>query len=313
MSDTSPLSPLDEAAYHRLRTQLSGLPDRPPRPMASHHIVLRGMRFHYLEWGAPDAPPLLFLHGGGQTCHTWELVCDALADRYRCLALDQRGHGDSEWSYESDYSPQAHLGDIAAFIDALGLARPTIVGMSMGALNGLHVALSRPEAVSALVMVDAGPWISIAGAGPIRDFMRTVSTLDQLDDFVATALRFNPQRDARLLRRSLLHNLRRRADGRLMWKTDLRQTTDLAVIESWMTSLRDRVAALACPLLVVRGGNSDVLSDGDAERFAAAVPDGRWVRIDSAGHAVQGDQPKALIAALETFLDTVPQCTPRVS
>lgn len=308
MSDASLFNPADDAAYHRLRATLAGLADRPPRPMASHHIVLRGMRFHYLAWGAPDAPPLLFLHGGGQTCHTWELVCDALADRYRCLALDQRGHGDSEWSYEGDYSPPAHVGDIAAFIDALGLARPVIVGMSMGALNGLHVALSHPEMISALVTVDAGPWISIAGAVPIRDFMHTVSTLDQLDDFVATALRFNPQRDARLLRRSLLHNLRRRADGRLMWKTDLRQPTDLKVAEGWITSVRDRVAALACPLLVVRGGNSAVMSDDDAARFAAAVPDGRWVRIDNAGHAVQGDQPKALIAVLEDFLGTVPRC-----
>ncbi|TWS96626.1 alpha/beta fold hydrolase [Reyranella sp. CPCC 100927] len=308
MSDASAFNPADDAAYYRLRATLAGLGDRPPRPMTSHHIVLRGMRFHYLAWGAPDAPPLLFLHGGGQTCHTWELVCDALADRYRCLALDQRGHGDSEWSYEGDYSPSAQAGDIAAFIDALGLAQPVIVGMSMGCLNGLYTTLARPDAVSALVAIDAGPWINIAGAGPIRDFMHTVSTLDQLDDFVATALRFNPQRDARLLRRSLLHNLRRRADGRLMWKTDLRQPTDLKVAEGWITSLRERVGALRCPVLVVRGGNSAVMSDDDAARFAAAVPDGRWVRIEGAGHAVQGDQPKALIAVLEDFLGTVPRC-----
>jgi len=311
MSNASLFNPADDAAYHRLRATLAGLGDRPPRPMASHHIVLRGMRFHYLAWGAPDAPPLLFLHGGGQTCHTWELVCDALADRYHCLALDQRGHGDSEWSYEGDYSPPAQSGDIAAFIDALGLAQPVIVGMSMGCLNGLYTAISQPEAVSALVAIDAGPWINIAGAGPIHDFMRTVTTLDQLADFVAAALRFNPRRDERLLRRSLLHNLRRCADGRLMWKTDLRHQRDLAAIAGWITPLRDRVGDVRCPVLVVRGGNSAVMSDDDAARFAAAVPDGRWVRIDNAGHAVQGDQPKALIAVLEDFLGTVPRCKSR--
>jgi pimeloyl-ACP methyl ester carboxylesterase len=234
------------------------------------------------------------------------VICHELSQKYRCIAFDQRGHGDSEWSYEFDYRVEAHVGDIAALIDALESAPLVIVGMSLGGLNGLNYALQRPDSVSALVAVDVGPWVNIDAGLPIREFMQEVAALDRFEEIVAAALRLNPRRDARVLRHSLWHNLRRCPDGRLMWKTDLRRTSERgAIVATALASLRERIHHLRCPTLVVRGGDSQILRESDARRFAEAVSRGRWLTIEGAGHTVQGDQPKALIEALSRFLDEI--------
>ena len=218
-----PLDLDEQARHHRLRCQIAGIPERPYVSPESRHLLLRNRRFHLLTWGADALPPVLFLHGGNQTAYTWDLVCHELAADYRCLALDQRGHGDSEWSYELDYGVRAHAGDIAALVDELGLERFVLVGMSMGCMNGLRYAIDSPGRIAGFVAVDAGPWVSTAGADRIRDFVERCGELDSLEDYVREALRFNPRRNARLLRTSLLHNLRRLPNGRLTWKTDSRR------------------------------------------------------------------------------------------
>src|SRR5437879_5868735 len=96
-----------------------------------HHLLLRRMRFHYLDWGTSGLLPVLFLHGGGLNAHTWDLVCAALRRERHCLALDQRGHGESEWSPQMDYAIESHVGDLDAFVHALGLERFVLVGMSL--------------------------------------------------------------------------------------------------------------------------------------------------------------------------------------
>jgi pimeloyl-ACP methyl ester carboxylesterase len=265
------------------------------------------MRFHYVEWGDRIGRAILFLHGGGQTCRTWDVVCHELSQGYRCIALDQRGHGDTEWSYESDYGIEAHAADIAALVDALGLAPVVVVGMSLGGLNGLHFALDRAAEVAGLVCVDVGPWVNVEAAVPIRQFMREVTGLDQFEQFVAAALRFNPRRDERLLRYSLWHNLRRRPDGRLMWKTDLRHREDrMSIMATALGLLQRRIAALRTPTLIVRGAESRVLDEEHMRRFAEAIPHARRVIIEGAGHNVQSDQPKALVEALRSFLNELP-------
>ncbi len=303
MRDQDHLNLPDDAEHHRLRLELSGLPYRPLTPPQDHHIILRGMRFHYVEWGDHAGRPILFLHGGGQTCRTWDVVCHELSREYRCIAVDQRGHGDSEWSYESDYRVEAYAADVAALVDALTLAPLVIVGMSLGGTAGLHYALERPKALAGFVAIDVGPWVNVEASLPIREFMQEVAGLDQLEQFVEAALRLNPRRDARLLRHSLWHNLRTCPDGRLIWKTDLRRHGDrLAVVTAAFGPLRERIANLRCPTLVVRGADSRILGEEDARRFAEAIPNGRWIAIDGAGHSVQGDQPKALVEALRAFL-----------
>jgi esterase len=294
--------PADDLAHYRRAAELAGLALPELVSPAHHHAVLGGLRLHYLDWGTAGRLPVLFLHGGGQTARTWDLCCLALRRELHCIALDQRGHGDSEWSYAFAYAPEDHARDVAGLLDHLGLARAVVVGMSMGCLNGLAFALAHPERVAGFVAVDAGPWVQMDGGRRIVDFVREADASVDLEAWVAAARRFNPRRDAAPPRRSPPPKLHPPPDGKLTWKTDRRRPPDLAAMSSRLEALRARLAEIRCPTLVVRGAESDVFSDDDATRFAAALPDARWVRIAGAGHTVQGDEPAALVREVRSFL-----------
>ena len=293
---------MDALTHYALGARLAGLRLAALMVPDEHHVVLRGMRFHYLDWGTDGCPPVVFLHGGGQSAHTWDLVCLALRPEHHCFALDQRGHGDSEWSPTVEYDSATHAADVAAFVDHLGLERFALVGMSMGCINALYYAAAHPERVAALVAIDAGPSVRVAAGVPIIEFRDATATLDSVDDYVAHALRFNPRRDPRLLRWSLRQNLRQMPDGRWTWKTDPRVRPNLEELARRIDALWAQLDRITCPTLVVRGGESEILLDEDAERFAKALPDGRWARVADAGHVVQGDNPRGLVEALQPFL-----------
>lgn len=297
-----PPSLVELEAHHRAAAQLAGLAI--PEFVAPEHLhtVVDGHRLHCLDWGTQGAPPILFLHGGGQTARTWDLTCLALRDEFRCVAVDQRGHGDSEWAYDFDYAPASHARDFCGLLDSLGIGRVAVVGMSMGCLNGLHFATNHPDRVSAFVAVDAGPWVATDKAQPIISFSARTDGALHLDEVVEQAMRFNPRRDPRLLRVSLRHNLRQLPDGRLTWKSDRRQPFDMEQIRATLESLQSRVANLECPALILRGAESRVFLDEHAERFALAAPNAQWRRIEGAGHTIQGDAPAALIREIRSFL-----------
>src|ERR1700712_5882732 len=135
-------APLDMTGAEEFRSLLAspadlGIPHAPDVPYRSCNIVLRRLRFHYLEWGRPDAPTIVLLHGGHQSAHSWDLVSLHLAQNYRVLALDQRGHGDSEWARDVTYSNHEMSLDAEAFIAAMGLHKPILIGHSMGGGNSM--------------------------------------------------------------------------------------------------------------------------------------------------------------------------------
>ena len=286
----------------RTVTEIAGLkPSKIVMP-EDHHTIVGAMRFHYLDWGG-NGHPILFLHGGGINAHTWDVVCLMLRERYHCIALDQRGHGDSEWSPAIDYGVATQVGDVEGFIEKLGLANPVLVGQSMGGLNSIAYSIRHSAKMKGLVVVDVGPEINSAGTQRIREFSST-SELESLETFLERAVKFNPIRDPRVLRRSLFYNLRQLPTGKWSLKHDQRRASD----DSWRIAadqreriLRD-VAKISCPTLIVRGGKSDVLTDEAAERFAHMLPHARWIRVENAGHNVQGDNPRGLLDAMNPFL-----------
>jgi pimeloyl-ACP methyl ester carboxylesterase len=270
----------------------------------SRHCLAGRMRLHHLDWGTAGRPAALFLHGGCLTAHTWDLVCLALRGERHCLALDQRGHGDSEWSPEADYRFTAHQDDLAGWLAALGCRRPVLVGQSLGAINALYWARSHSADLAGIVLVDVavGTHTSI-GVKRIGDFTRGApDELESVDDAIERAREFNPRRDPELLRRSLMHNLRPKPNGRLTWKYDRRM---LATPPSARGAELEPIAASArevtCPVLVVRGGESDVVDERSARDFAALFPRARLVTIGGAGHTVQGDNPRDLVTELRRF------------
>ena len=270
----------------------------------SRHCLAGRMRLHYLDWGRAGRPHVLFLHGGCLTAHTWDLVCLALRGERHCLALDQRGHGDSEWSPEVDYRFEAHQRDLRAWISELGCERPLLVGQSLGAINALLYARAHASELAGVVLIDVAPGVQRSvGAQRIGDFTRgSPDPLESIEEAIARAREFNPRRDPVLLRRSLLHNLRERPDGRLTWKYD-RRFLAVPMIErgAELDGLGAAAPEVTCPVLVVRGAESDVVAAHEASEFAARFPRGRLVEIAGAGHTVQGDNPSDLTRALRAF------------
>jgi pimeloyl-ACP methyl ester carboxylesterase len=267
-------------------------------------VLIEHLRFRYLDWGNEELHPILFLHGGALTAHTWDLCCLALRDKFHCIALDQRGHGDSDWAPDANYSIVAQREDVRGFADQLGLDRFVLVGMSMGAINALAFANHYPEKLSALVLIDAGPGVRRPGSRRIRDFVNGGAEPASLDAIIERALAFNPRRDPKILRRSLMHNLRQGPDGNWSWKYDRRrfQQMDRDAHVAERRGLAEGLAKITCPTLVVRGAESDVFHEEDAERLAQRLPNGRYVTIPRAGHTVQGDNPKGLVVELRRFL-----------
>lgn len=281
----------------------AGLPGLEIVLPASRQVIANRTRLHYLNWGTREKPAIVFLHGAGLNAHTWDLVCLALRDDYHCIAVDIRGHGDSEWSPVADYSVPANVEDFAAFVQALGLDRFSLVGHSFGGMIALSYAAGHSDRLSSLVIVDVGPEPRVTGTRRVVDFMRAPAELDSIEDFVEQALTFNPLRRRESLRRSLKQNLRQTAEGKWTWKYDRRHMTniDYENISKRTSALWQVIGKISCPTLVVRGSKSDVFHDEDAERLVTALQDGRWVKIEGAGHTVQGDRPKALADELKRF------------
>lgn len=276
-----------------------GIPHEPDVRYSSAHTIVRHQRFHYLEWGEADRPPVLLLHGGNQSAHSWDLVSLHLADRYRVVALDQRGHGDSEWSRESDYTLGALARDAAGLIRDRAMHRPILVGHSMGGMVALLLAKLHPGIPRALVIVDVGPEIAERGTDSIRDFVQRRVEFDDPEEFLDQVAKYDPFRKREHMARTLKYNLLRRADGKYVSKHDRRRLADPFGAER--VSL-DCVRRFDFPVLVVRGAESPVLEADAAHRFAAALPEGRLVTIPDCGHNVHSQNTPGFLAAIAPFL-----------
>ena len=273
----------------------------------SANIVLRQHRFHLLEWGEADAPSILLLHGGHQSAHSWDLVSLSLARRFRVLALDQRGHGDSEWARDATYSNHEMALDAAALITATGLRAPVVIGHSMGGRNAMLLAREDRRLMRALVVVDVGPELSAAGREAIAGFVRANQEFDDLEQFVENVRRYDPYRTRAHIERTVKYNMLRRADGRFVSKCD---ATPRRLGLPRGTDPRDQLTlgdmrALDLPVLIVRGERSNVLDPEAALRFRDALPRGRLVTVPNAGHGVPSQNTAGFLGVLEAFLDAL--------
>jgi esterase len=304
--------PLDMTGSEEFRSLLAsaadlGIPHAPAVPYRSCNIVLRQMRFHFLEWGRAEAPPIVLLHGGHQSAHSWDLVSLHLAQRYRVLALDQRGHGDSEWARDVTYSNHEMSLDAEAFIAAMGLERPLLIGHSMGGRNAMLLMRRCPGLLRAAVIVDVGPELSDKGRAAIAGFVQGNQEFDDLEHFVRNVRQYDPYRSREHIERTVKYNMLERADGKYVSKCDSNPRR-LGIVRGSgpleNITLED-AGGLDLPVLLVRGANSNILAADAAERFAAALPQGRLVTVPDCGHNVHGQNTKGFIAALGGFLDAL--------
>jgi esterase len=271
------------------------------------------VNFHYLDWGDEHLPHLVLLHGGSLTAHTWDMASLLLRDRYHVVSLDQRGHGDTAWTPDDQLdrdNGDLLLEETHAFIEQLGYDHLTLAGMSMGRMNSIRYAAAHPERLDALIVIDIAPMIMSVGLVEMEQFRQDTETMSRFEGFLDRAIYFNPQRKPDHLRYSLLHSLKQVDDG-WTWKQDHRRLVvpkDMAkddqkqAREVRSEALWNDVKAIETPTLLMRGSISKILSEEAANAMTEAMTDCTHVVIEGAGHSVQGDQPTAMVAALDAYL-----------
>ncbi len=256
-----------------------------------------------LRWG--DAhPEVVFVHGGAQNAHTWDTV--ALALGRPALAVDLPGHGQSGWRDDGVYTPQQLADDIAGMVALHAGTARAVVGMSLGGLASMELAIRHPELVRSLVMVDITPGVNAEKAKAVIDFVDGPQTFASFDELLARTIEFNPTRSESSLRRGILHNARRLDDGSWQWRYDRRghaRSTADGEPDAARPSLWDDFGSVACPLLLVRGGTSPVVDDDDVAEARRRQPRLDVHVVDGAGHSVQGDRPVELAAVIAGWLD----------
>ena len=275
-------------------------------------LRLAGDRFAP-EGGAEsgEGPPVVFLHGGGQTRHSWGGTARQVAGRgLTAYTLDARGHGDSDWAPDGDYRLSSFAGDVEAVVAQIG-AQPVLVGASLGGLTSILLTgeLS-PGVARAVVLVDIVPDMEPAGAERIRAFMaeRANEGFASLEDAADLVAGDNTHRERPPDPSGLAKNLRER-DGRWYWHWDPRfmdpshgkAPSEIMDVDRLHAAV-GRMAA-DVPVLLVRGRMSDLVSEEKAEDFLGRFPAVEFVDVSGAGHMVAGDRNDAFTDAVLAFLD----------
>jgi pimeloyl-ACP methyl ester carboxylesterase len=276
-------------------------------PQTVEFSGVQGLTLVADEWLGADAgsdrPSILMLHGGGQNRHSWKNTGQVLADTgFHVIALDSRGHGDSDRSPDAEYDFDTLTADVMAVLDQI--ARPVIlIGASMGGLTGILVAdQAGPERVTRLVLVDVVPRFEKNGSARIRDFMFSglhgFASLEEAADAVAAYL---PHRPKPRSPEGLKKNLRLR-DGRWYWHWDPAFMTKPGDDPELRTENFERAAAdLTIPVLLIRGKLSDVVSPEGVKHFLDTVPNAEFVELSGAGHTAAGDDNDAFSDVVVTF------------
>jgi pimeloyl-ACP methyl ester carboxylesterase len=266
------------------------------------HVDVGDRKMSAIVWGNSPAE-IVLLHGGAQNAHTWDTL--ALALQMPLVAVDLPGHGRSDWRSDSEYGVSAMADDVAAVVRQTAPESSMLVGIGLGCPVALLTADRLSPLVERLVMVDSAP-----GAG-LPDDRRALSEAGanvaaftaerqfaSFEEALERAVAYNPGRSVRSLRRGVIHNAKEMPDGSWEWRWDPRQRDNRDFAPD---ALEKALARFAGPVLLVRGGRSDIVSDELVAAFKGLHASTRLVTIKGAAHAVQGSHPVALAEAIGSF------------
>ena len=268
-----------------------------------------GLSLHYLDYGNAHLPPMLLIHGMRDSALSWDIFARAMSDEYRILSLDSRGHGDSDRAGSNGYHYDDYISDIEALADHLALNDMIIVGHSAGGRYAWSYAVKHPEKVSALVIVDIDP--DPQNPQTARDFRAIAAEPESWpteDDFLAylDTRRVHTPEDA--LRKQIPAITTRTPDGGYVWKADIRIVTEYERPDLW-----DSWSRISCPVLLVRGRQSALLTHETAVKMRAALPSSqmRLAELEGGGHWFYQDFPEAFEITVRWFLDDLVTARPR--
>jgi pimeloyl-ACP methyl ester carboxylesterase len=273
-------------------------------------VMLDGLRFHYREWGDPSAPPVLLLHGYTSHARSWDTVARGLAGRFRVLALDQRGHGES--ARASSYQELRLVTDVAEFVDALGMGPFSLVGFSIGGSAAITYAQLYPDRVERLVAFECFTDPDVPEEAPyrhallahlrlVRSLPETFATLEEAVAAFRPLAPYAPEDELRLWMRG---SLTRGSSGHWTWRYDpiLRIPASTAGrLNAAPEVLAQRVAGVRCPMLLVAGAESWMVEP--TQRILTRNPQAQMVTVPEAGHWASLDNPRGFLEAVSQFLN----------
>ena len=266
-----------------------------------------GLALRVLEWGAETAPPVVMLHGIRGYARTFAGLAAALLPRFRTIAYDQRGRGESDWDPARQYYTGAYVRDLEAVVRALRLERFDLLGHSMGGMAAYVYAASHPARVRRLIVEDAGPGASEDSGGATRirqELLSAPSSFESWETAAEFMRRLRPSVTEAARQDRLRNMLKQRADGTWTWQYDHAGIAEarLDPDPSRVVDLWPHVEAIASPTLVLRGGRSDYLKRDTAEAMSRRNPLIRWREVADAGHYIHDDQPEVVAELVSSFL-----------
>jgi pimeloyl-ACP methyl ester carboxylesterase len=278
--------------------------------VALEQLSIRGSDLNLVAdvTGPATGPAILFLHGSGQTRQSWgSALAEANKRGYRAISLDLRGHGDSDWSPDHEYTLERFADDIREVIAALG-CEPILVGASLGGIIGMMLAAAPPPRLRALVLVDITARVEMSGANEVIAFMDSAPDgFASLEDAAEAVAAYLPHRPRPKNTAGLKRNLRLR-NGRYHWHWDpafMRMGRDASgnLKADQPNRLENLARAIDVPTLLIRGSRSRIVSEAGAREFLGMVPHAEFVDIAGAHHMVAGDANDAFNAAVFNFID----------
>ena len=282
-----------------------------PRPR-DEFVEANGLRFHYREWGdTRTRHAVVLLHGYAETSEAWSDTAQDLAREFRVIAIDQRGHGQTDRATDRDYTRASQMEDLEAIIESLGLRSVTLIGHSMGGANAICYAAEHPEMVTALVVIETAPEVLRSGIETIRRLLATGASFASLEDAIEAFREFFPYATTEQIERRVRASLTVNDDGAYIWDFDpiFRDPTnrppDPDPGQRRLSDLWDCADRVQCPTMIVRGSETDMLTPEAIQRLHRRVSGSRVSLIEDAGHSVPTDQPAALSLNIREFLQSI--------
>jgi pimeloyl-ACP methyl ester carboxylesterase len=270
-----------------------------PPPPDDRFVTVDGLRIHYLDWGSPEKPPLIMLHGIGRVAHTFDHIAPHFASKYHVMAVDMRGHGDSGWDPKGAYLVEDYVKDIEGLADQLRLRNIVMWGNSTGGRVAQVFAGLHPDLVAAVISEDVGPERPSQLADNVaRQLKQEDATGWASEEELLMQLKTSYPRTSEEILRSLSHyGTKKRADGRVIWKRDPAIANGFVPTELWRF-----VRQIKPPIIYILGGRSTVVPAATQDELKKALPQAEIVTVPGTGHYPSEESPAEFLAIADKFL-----------
>jgi pimeloyl-ACP methyl ester carboxylesterase len=268
------------------------------------YLNVNGLRFHYINWGMGGNKTILLLHGFMVHAHVWDDFAQIFRTRYHVIALDQRGHGESQWSEDGAYSLDNHFSDIANLIELLDLKRLILVGHSMGGRNALFYTACNPNRVEQLILVDIRPGNDPKSSKALKNLLNHIPLqADSVEEVVKKVCTLSSYLSKEICHHIIAHGFKKISNGKLVPKFDIRMIHQLEKVDYDTEDLWPFLKNIICRSLVIRGKRSSFLSKKVAQQICRFIPNAELREIPESTHFPAQENPIVFNKVISDFLN----------